>query len=350
MKYNFFSFAFFIITLNTIAQSPVIPGSAIFVPGENYTLKTDTTPEHLANLFVGDSGENVIWNFSEILTPNGDTVRYDFTTSQSQPFSAAFVGSNTAQTISNEGNINFFQADETGSKTIGSLIPSGTGSYFVFLYTNPLQNFILPLEYNDAYLDSFECYYPQFGMNFFLRKGTIQNQVDGYGTLLLPNGVVYDDVLRVRSEYFIVDITNNIPAQRDTISETFYAWYRADEKMFPILQIGEQIYNGFNSTQNIVTKYIRFKTGQNLLTLAANLKKEDETVLLFPNPSNTIINIKTSDQNPFQSAELFDASGRHIASINSGETLLDVSLFSKGFYNLRVIKNNKTENHKILIY
>lgn len=67
---------------------------------------------------------------------------------------------------------------------------------------------------------------------------------------------------------------------------------------------------------------------------------------LYPNPTNGLLQIKTTS--PIIRKELYNLSGKHIVTINSPSSALDISSQPAGFYILKVITSKETVTRKIL--
>ncbi len=86
------------------------------------------------------------------------------------------------------------------------------------------------------------------------------------------------------------------------------------------------------------------------ITSVNQLNKERVLVSLYPNPSNSIINIKMTNgkQGTFR---LFDITGKEVMvkEINSGSTQIDVSTYPEGVYTYQLINSSQTFSGKLLV-
>jgi hypothetical protein len=73
------------------------------------------------------------------------------------------------------------------------------------------------------------------------------------------------------------------------------------------------------------------------------LSNQQASFELYPNPSNSKINILASGNNKIESIKLVSILGEEIFSniINSNQASIDVSSFSKGLYLIQIIYENK---------
>jgi hypothetical protein len=84
-----------------------------------------------------------------------------------------------------------------------------------------------------------------------------------------------------------------------------------------------------------------------------SLSNQEASFELYPNPSNTEISIKACGKSKIESIKLVSTLGEEIFSnkIDSNQTNLNVSNFSKGIYFLQILdENNKIATKRILIH
>ncbi|MFN5628030.1 MAG: T9SS type A sorting domain-containing protein [Bacteroidota bacterium] len=339
---------FIILLIATIskAQIPVIDFPTAPNIGDNYTSKLDTIPEHLQNVSPGDGGENVTWDFSNSIEANGPLIiRTIVSSSVYAPLCDSFPLSNIAN-VGADNNPDFYTLNNQGIIFNGSIINfSGVG--YVLKYDNPITNFIFPTTYNDSFVDTFHGSYPSFP-NYLQINGTISSNCDGYGTLIMPNGNIYQNVLRIKYNYQITNAINTGGTVAiDTISDIYYDWVGQDIT-YPILAIGTRITNPANSPNDNITKYIRIKTAQNLTTNTSNAKVN--SLLASPNPTNGIsyINLPKSNEN-FQ-VLVHDMLGKTISkeiATPSSSFPLNLEQLENGIYFVNVSNSNFSRTIKV---
>ncbi|NAY92876.1 T9SS type A sorting domain-containing protein [Muricauda sp. JGD-17] len=76
---------------------------------------------------------------------------------------------------------------------------------------------------------------------------------------------------------------------------------------------------------------------------------EDNSIVIYPNPSNEYFNIKADDESEFQ-VEIFDLAGRLISTKNIGKRL-DTESLANGTYiaKFRELKTEKVTLKKLIV-
>lgn len=106
--------------------------------------------------------------------------------------------------------------------------------------------------------------------------------------------------------------------------------------------------NGFFTVDSLkLGEYVFANGSSNILTMINDFKKNKEVqLLLFPNPSSSILNITVSNYKMTSSAliEIYDMQGKVMESFPalSSDNRLNVSGFAKGQYILNLVDKNKT--------
>lgn len=328
-------------TFTANAQIPVVDFTIAPHIGDAYTYQLDTIPEHLLNVSPGQGGANVSWDFSNSIIPSGDTIATNYVATSTLPLANAFPLCNIG-TINSESVPNFFDLNQQGVEFYGTV----SGGY-VFYYSNPMKLLFFPTTYQDAFVDSFAASYPQFP-TYLQTTGFINAESDGYGTLAMPNGNIYQNVLRVK---YTLNIFNNfIGVGIDSTVEEYYDWYGNDIS-FPILQIGTRITNPSAVGQATDTlKYIRIKTAQSLTTPISSNSISDNVI--YPNPANAECNIvlPSSTDDSFV-VSVYDLSGRLVMREMSTKTStfykLNTSTLNIGIYSVKVQGKNSLVTYKL---
>jgi len=175
----------------------------------------------VANVEPGATGTNVTWDFSASV-PTGNV------------FNEALESAGGRVAVRNDNNV-VFQFDVTpyGNDYYGYAI----NTYNV-VYEKPILKTRYPFAYLDQHSGEYTGYVAQ-GANQVAITGSYSSEVDGSGTLKLPNGVTFDNVLRVK--------TTEVQ-QHDgyTLSEVKYLWY-TQQLRYPVFVI---INNGTEYANN----------------------------------------------------------------------------------------------------
>jgi hypothetical protein len=92
-------------------------------------------------------------------------------------------------------------------------------------YSNPATLLEFPLTYQTQWTDVFEYELNFQGLTTYMAEGDTKGEVDGYGTLVLPQGT-FEDVLRVKEISFTTDTASLGFGiyERSYIYDTLYFW------------------------------------------------------------------------------------------------------------------------------
>lgn len=208
----YYILAAYIATQGAEAQPVLTQNNHFAVPeGLRYTrYRCDTT-----NVFAGVGGENVLWDFSSItLAPTfidaGTYVPPGLT-----QYSSFFAGTNLAEVFSN--NQTFYYADNADSiSLLGYVTVSGT-SISQVNYTDALTLMRYPLTYGNTFSDNATRNYGNIN-----GTATYNVNADGYGTIVLPNGI-FNNVLRIHTQAQFNDLAST--GAFFNLQDDLYEWY-----------------------------------------------------------------------------------------------------------------------------
>ena len=328
------------------AGSP-LPDSVMYT-----TINTGTASAHQS------TGTNFSWNES---TLGGSQSYQTFVPVSSTPsiFQFTFLGSDYAQPLIAGGAVAggaLSDAYEYYDYTTGNgkLQIRGFGGYLTIpgvptslplpaIFTSPDVIHVFPMNYGnkDSSNSGFSVTVPGLPIGNVEVKRTQKrvNEVDGWGTLTLANGITYDVLRHVsninRVDSILTSFTNlGVPAQ---IRE--YKWLAAQKKI-PVLQINGNV-NGGNFNVTTVTCWGSvYPAG---LTQPGPLNLN-----LYPNPAHETINLDLPDNiNGQIDVCLLDMMGRRMANFHwkaepGQNTLIPVTGLAAGHYLLQVQYNGKT--------
>ncbi len=103
------------------------------------------------------------------------------------------------------------------------------------------------------------------------------------------------------------------------------------------------MYTDANNCSNMASDVLTVDVCSGIQTLDAEL------VSIYPNPSNGLVVVKT----PLLNAQVsvFDINGKKVftQTTSSFETLLDLSHLANGVYQLNIVSENSSFNHKVMI-
>ncbi len=205
-------------------------------------------------------------------------------------------------------------------------------------YTEADRIYKFPVNYgeSDATSSSFSITVPTFG--YYGQDAVRNNSVDGWGTLITPNGTY--EALRVRSERFITDtiyleqeMTGQIierPVQID------YAWLTVDVAG-PVMQVT-------TIAGQVTTARILSGDGPNNVN-----QVQLQGISIFPNPSNGILHVGGLDRS--SALRLYSAEGKMVLNktTDSENFSLDISHLPAGMYILQVNNSSGSFTDRIVI-
>ncbi len=171
------------------------------------------------------------------------------------------------------------------------------------------------------------------------------SEVDGNGTLVLPNGTY--NSLRVHhvineQDSLYIDIQGFatwIPIERTTHE---YEWWAKDE-MRPVMLIQTEEINGSENVTSITYR-------DDYLGLDASLNNESAfKATIYPNPSKGIVNIKS--ELPIETIVIYDLQGQKIIGQDSQSNFeqIDTSELSPGVYNIVLTTSKGSRVSKLIV-
>ncbi len=203
-----------------LSAQPVLSKNEFYYTGEVIQMLNCNT----AGVGVGDAGSNITWDFSGLTSPGGV-----LTTTVVTDTSALFSTSNLMEILPN-GTIAFLQENNTDSYINGVYDTTShlTTSYAMYDVAKR------PFTYLNNYVDSYKVNIASTGQ---YGTGRLYVVADGYGTLLLPGGSMYTNVLRIKKVQAEYDTVATTPSLTATTS---YLWFDTGTRA-PLLRIDSVI-------------------------------------------------------------------------------------------------------------
>lgn len=304
--------AFSLIGLSALAQ-PTIQSSDFYPSiGENFTI-------HQADyMSPGPAGNNVTWDLSGLVSNSTATVNI-------LAQDPAYPGSTHNFEFVGQSNVHVNLAP--GSYTVKAEVTPNA----VIDYSNPYTLYEFPMSVGDMFTDAFVGTIDQGGL-IMQRTGSVDVEVDGYGTLITPHGT-FSNVLRVHSYRTIED-----DFQGTIINSTI--------DMYQWIQAGSHI-----ELANIQTLTMMGNQATAALYAGGTLSLNDEAsvhpLTLYPNPANDIVSLQYDLQ--IDKVEVIDVNGRSVsAQFNTSNNSIDISNLNAGIYYVTVISNNSKSVQKLL--
>ena len=311
-----------------LSAQPVLSGNEFYYSGEVIQMLNCNT----AGVVAGDTGSNVTWDFSGLTSPGGT-----LTTTILNDTSAVFSTSNLMEVLPN-GSIAFLRVNNTDSYLNGVYDTTSHVTTTYALYDVAKR----PITYLNNYVDSYKVNVASTGE---YGTGRLYVIADGYGTLLLPGGATYTNVLRIRKEQVEYDTVGTTPS---LIATTSYLWFDTGSRP-PLLRIDSVIGSASESqtvmyllppegvptvkgTQAIFTGY--FDNSEHLLVGGFEAGK-DYRVVVYNVIGNKVFSENFSATG---SSERFDLSRR----VNPGIYIVSISMKTEP-YGSSVFKVVKTQ-------
>jgi len=170
--------------LPAMAQ-PTITSTAL-APGNVYVFYN----LQVSGLVVPATGANKTWDYSASID-SGDYEIDSFKAVSATPFAGLFPAANLALVIP-QGGFGYYQKSSSDFSTVGFILPGNDTSY----YKKPLSQLHFPFTYGSTYTDStLYLSYSASGVDSTDEK--VVQHGTGYGTLKLPGGNTYNNVLQV---------------------------------------------------------------------------------------------------------------------------------------------------------
>ncbi len=295
----------------------------------------------MKNSDEGPSGANVIWDFSQLEKTNKT-----LTSHMMEP-----INTPQAQAISNAnfvleefGNYFYFNSNSSIMEQYGTV--SGN---VVTLYDKPLLKLKFPLSYGKKITGFYSGVQKSPTSNIPI-KGSYEIYADAYGTLILPNQITIENVLRVKQ-------TRTIEYENGSaITEVTYRWYAADVR-YPILVIIKYVTN----QQSYVAETAMYANAGSHKKAATQISSIDNTSTfeVYPNPFETQLTINFSlNKSSKINVDLYDISGKHLKTIvkqvkypqGGNSIILNASELNlqNGSYYLKISTENESITKKIM--
>jgi len=334
-------FATLLWTLNSNAQLTLTKTANEPVAGDVQTEQTfDSTGVLPKNI-----GLNQSWNFSSIVQTTDAVSSQSFVAASSIPASSLFPGATLAALYSS----NYFEFYKSNGSQFEDLGYDDVGA--IMNYTNTQVQFMWPVSYGYSQTDTYSGQGSGVSASTDVRTGSLTTLASGTGTLTLPGGLIFTNVLQVKISGTDMQIDNaSTPASTLIINETAYNYYHASQK-FPLLTITYA-----SITSGTVSAYFA-GIGVNHALATVGIKNETKENLfsIFPNPANDNITLSLSNpDNQKCFVSISNALGQELKSIDLGSSAnikeqINVLEFAPGIYFIKTNLGKNTEVKKIVI-
>jgi len=350
MKKNLLCFYVIAFALSALKSSGQITITENDMPsvGNTFIVTTAATDVYID---VDQTGTNYNWDFIGGLIPlysQGDT----FIDELDLPLTYIlfFLGSNLAAksgvnvdfnglTLSDvytvyKKNSSQFEIDGYAGTFQGIPVP--------LVYSSKDIVYRFPLEFGDKDSSDASISYSFPGLFYFSQQRHRVNEVDGWGTIKTPIGEF--DVLRVKSsitdiDSFYLDTLNF--GTSASLKSYEYKWL-AQASGIPVMQVNAQDVFGYPLVTQILYQDTAFQTGITETVTSS-------TVKIFPNPASEFVRFE-SDQNKPSTVFIYDAYGRKMREIKTGESfLVRASDWANGVYFAQYVRDGKSTSAPFIV-
>lgn len=317
--------------INLVIAQPVVNSDILLTIGDERPVS------YVETVFnPGDAGENITWDFSS-LQESYEATWYAVdpeNTGLSNLFPDSDIAFNIPATerIADENNGWTFYNTGDGEEIslLGSVFLLANEEGFDTTYfglDDPDLLFEFPMTYADQFSDDISGISVVFfqGQIFELeRSGTTTTEVDGYGTLITPEGT-FDNVIRVKrtenfSDVYLTFVTNQEIERYDWFSPDY------DYLLFHTEEIVIKDASGNEQNRTTQTWYAE----PNLIT-RLNENKVDKFTM-YPNPCKDVIYLPVDVTYNSSNIEIYSSQGRKVYSNQHKASKIDVSFLQPGIY------------------
>lgn len=292
----------------------------------------------------GASGAGVVWNFSAVPTLTNPALLHTGVAVSSATYANATVAMGTSVT-----DISYYKSSAGNLLYYGGNLPIPSYSVSINYTSAPAVYAVYPMSLGTTSTavigGSINVTVPTALSGPF--TGNSRVIADGTGTLTLPGGVTFTNVMRVLNSQTI-SATIIIPV---IVTQETYDYYAFGIKA-PIFSIATTTFApsfGSTTTQTVVT---RNKDAVGNPTSLSENSAVKNTFSVYPNPSTTFVTILAHGADAAQ-ALIYDVTGKMVDKVafNDGKAKLDVSEYNKGIYFFTVLDhdNNKLGVGKITV-
>lgn len=322
------SYSFVLLSTISLAQPSLNSSNTNPVIGDVFVSKN-------ANyVSPGPAGASQTWNLSSMTSTS--TTNYTVVAPASAPNGSSFPSANVA--MFDGTNASFYATSASNYLNYGA-----TAGGVVFSYTNAETMCTYPFNFGNSITDAWGCTFVNASMTFY-RSGTSTVTADGHGTCITPAGS-FSNVMRLHVRQKYKDSTSTFIINYDNDQ---YLWYKPGNH-YPIAIVYSFTTTTFSTPQ--VSTFGAYLN--NVVTDVEDLKNDYSSLKVFPNPTSTVLNIKTD--NPVSDKTEFlvcNALGETVKVLNVEELekSVDVSDLCSGIYFLQIRQEGVlVRNEKIII-
>ena len=284
-------------------------------------------------------GANQLWDFSA-LTSNTVVGVSTFTTVASTPNGASFSAATLAED-DGQGGYTYTKATATQFEIVGVVDPNITLNF-----TNTAIAAVWPVTMGYTNNDTFSGSAAS-GTMTGTSTGTINTVATGTGTLVIPGGATFTNVLQIRNKQN-VKLSFVFGIVTATVVSTGYDYYHGSQK-FPLLSVSYTDISGALTSTSATVKV------NNALITGINNLNFDATFNVFPNPTKEIVNVKLHNEtNANCLVEIYNSYGQLVQADDLGNytdisNALSISNLASGIYIVKTSLGDKVSARKLIV-
>lgn len=266
----------------------------------------------------GDGGSAMVWDFSKQNIIGGAY--------------AESLGEGTLEgkniSVTHGDATFFFNVTPSGNEYFGHKT-----SGYSWVYEVPILKAKYPFSYLDEHSGTYYGHIAQNGKAYTAIDGEYSSAADAYGTLILPNGKVFQNVLRVKT----TDVRTEFTCNSLQIEEAKYLWY-TQELRYPAFITLVTAYKSGNKINSSKTSFVSVEAMDYVAStqIAEEIKEEETptenvfgpvTYKVFPTVIDREATVAYKLDRPLKVfINVYDLKGSLVAK------LVDASTQSEGFY------------------
>jgi hypothetical protein len=290
--------------------------------------------------YENTTGAGVTWDYTGLAAYFGETRNYVIGDATLDPNAAQFPTSEKTN-ILGVNIATFYNSTATERSSQGFVFNEPTlGEVIATFDVNEAKLLEYPFSNGDSFSDAYSgSIVTPLGTSAL--SGVIDVTIDGQGTLELPNGVTFTDVIRLKSS----DSSYTSTFAGDVvIKRTVYEYYNLSNSNLPVLILATVEINSavINNAETIVL-YVN-----DPLQYVGINENESIDFTVSPNPSSDIVTISGELSNDAVAA-IIDQNGRVLvtSSVSNG-SIVDISTFENGVYFVKITDNGTSTTKTIV--
>jgi hypothetical protein len=259
----------------------------------------------------GLSGPGISWSFISLSPSQIDTARdVPVTSTAGGSYIALFAPTTNVAVVTPTASMTTYGI-ESATKLSSTGYYQSAAQYAI--YTDPMDQIQYPCTYNTTFTDTYAGTL-YIGGTGYPEAGSVTSTCDGWGTLILPGGLTYSNVLRVHSSQ---TYTDNADLFHTGTSTTFdvesYNWYMPGYHS-ALLTISTS--QGTGIAAGYFYKIVSYAAKQLSNAGVHSVPNISSSLQLFPNPVQNVLNVNfDAGMGAHVRIDMTDMLGRDVAVI-----------------------------------